>query len=553
MCMEQALKSAPPGSGPVCGEPENFDDSGHCSGTDYPIASPPVTRPDPDLEPSGHEAPDGADAKGPSTVTDRSIVSRRVHHGFSIRTVECGDVLDGRYELVAQIGAGGFGTVYDAVDRKLHKRVAVKVLAADLKAHPGLLERFQREAIAASQVGHPGVISISDFGRDGLGIPYLVMEFLDGRDLAVELRRLGTLPLRRALGIASQVARTLAVVHEKGVLHRDLKPANVFLLNTEDGEDQVKVVDFGASKFVRASGREAVDLTTGNVVIGTPTYMTPEQALAKQNVDSRTDVYALGIILFEMLTGHPPFTGPNQVSIISKHLSVTPPKLSDFRDDVPERLCQLIARALEKKPQDRFATMSEVATELQLTLEELESPAERERRIHRERREDGLARVLALRNHETPRIRPVPQTSTRETLSMVAPGEFTILCTDDSPTVRNQLSELLGGLGFDMQVARNGIEATQILRKTRVDMFFVDLNMQLMSGIALVKQIRSSRGHEDTPIVFMTTKRTHKIYVKGCSVGVTEWLDKPLNDEDVVDCVHRLLNQSGVAASALVV
>lgn len=537
---------------PVCGDRRGTEVAAHCSGVDHPVPSPAPS-------PLGQSATDAtqlveldteAEAREEAktevaesnTVNDRSIVSCRVHNAPAVRSVECGDILGGRYELIAPIGAGGFGTVYDAQDQKLQKRVAVKVLAANLKANPGLLERFQREAIAASQVGHPGVISVSDFGRDSLDMPYLVMEFLEGRDLAAELHQRGPLSIRRALGIAIQTAQALSVVHAKGILHRDLKPANIFLTQCSE-DDQVKVVDFGASKFVETSERGDEHLTTGQIVIGTPAYMTPEQALARADIDRRTDIYALGIILFEMLSGAPPFEGPNQVSIISKHLSVKPPLLSS-RSEAPvsARLDRVIARTLEKKPGDRFGTMEELAQELRTVLEEVESPSQSGSRKNRELRKSAIATLDAYRKRggpiSEPRVRVAPVPAQTQGGS---PLRRTILCIDDSDAIRIQLMRILDAQGFNVVAAKSGIEAIQITRSLHVDLFLVDINMALMSGIALANRLRQHDAHAQTPIVFMTTSRSPKTMAKGRSLGVTDWLRKPLLKSDVVACAHRSL------------
>src|ERR1017187_10128703 len=215
-----------------------------------------------------------------------------------------GTVLEGAYRITRLIGEGGMGAVYEAIQLRLNKRVAVKLMARQLTANQDALARFRREAAITSRLGHPHLVNVIDFGASEAGEPYLVMEYLEGEDLDQRLGRRGSLPVDLAVHITKQTASPLAAAHAEGVVHRDLKPANVFHLHVPGELDFVKVLDFGISK-VKAAG---VKLTKAAVALGTPFYMSPEQAAGMTDaIDHPADQWALACITWEMLCGHTPF------------------------------------------------------------------------------------------------------------------------------------------------------------------------------------------------------------------------------------------------------
>jgi TolB-like protein len=245
------------------------------------------------------------------------------------------------YHITAAIGAGGMGEVYRANDTKLGRDVALKVLSAQMAHDPNRLARFQREARSVAALNHPHIVTIFSV-EEAEGVHFLTMELVEGQSLE-RLIPAGGLPVERIVEIASALADALTAAHEKGIVHRDLKPANVML--TDDG--RVKVLDFGLAKDVRA------DKSSDVVVMGTPTYMSPEQ-VAGRVLDHRTDIFSLGVILYEMASGRRPFEGASSAELASAILRDTPRPLSELRADLPEELGLLIQRCLEKDPQDRF-------------------------------------------------------------------------------------------------------------------------------------------------------------------------------------------------------
>ena len=246
-----------------------------------------------------------------------------------------GRKLDGRYTVLARLGQGGMGVVYRGRQAHLGRFVAIKVLNEDAAAVPEWRRRFEREAKALSALAHPNVVPVTDFGIDR-GVPFLVLELLQGKTLA-DLIKEGPLPLWRALDISRQLLRGLAFAHGKGIVHRDLKPANVFLQELPDQADHVRLLDFGMVKFLAGSGSRTVPdshhLTRTGVMLGTPAYMSPEQVTGSP-ADARSDVYAAGAVLFELLAGRRPFVADTHEGCVGAHLTKPVPSLAKVRPGI---------------------------------------------------------------------------------------------------------------------------------------------------------------------------------------------------------------------------
>jgi eukaryotic-like serine/threonine-protein kinase len=263
-------------------------------------------------------------------------------------------VLGERYRLEASIGSGGMAQVFRGQDTTLDRQVAIKILAPQFARDPSFVERFRREAQAAARLNHPNIVNVYDTGVDG-DTNYIVMEYVEGRTLAEYLARGGTLASRKAAEIAEKVAEALAAAHAQGVIHRDIKPANIMV--TRDG--RVKVMDFGIARLV--AGPDTVEQTAA--VLGTAAYLSPEQAQG-QTVDARSDLYSLGIVLYEMVTGKPPFTGDSAMAVAYKHVQETPLPPSSLNADVPPRLDAVVMRALAKNPANRYQSAGEFRDDL---------------------------------------------------------------------------------------------------------------------------------------------------------------------------------------------
>jgi len=275
---------------------------------------------------------------------------------------EPGDVIVDKYRVDKVLGVGGMGCVVAATHLTLDQTVAIKFLLAKAARNPNNVTRFQREAQSAAKIRSDHVAKVSDIGTLPDGVPYMVMEFLDGEDLADRLER-GPVQPHECVEWVLQACEALAEAHQAGIVHRDLKPANLFLAKLPDGAARVKVLDFGISKIVAAPGAGG-DLTKTSALMGSPLYMSPEQMMSAKAADARADIWALGCILFEGLTRQPPFIGDTLPEICSKILTSPPSPLETLAPHAPPGLATVVMRCLEKKPEDRYANLGELATAL---------------------------------------------------------------------------------------------------------------------------------------------------------------------------------------------
>ena len=293
-----------------------------------------------------------------------------------------GELIAGRYELEKLVGSGGMSNVFRAHDRLLERTVALKILHEQYTRDEDYVERFRREARAVAQLSHPNIVTVIDRGEQE-GRQFIVFEYIDGENLK-ELSNRGPLEVRDAIGFALQIARALSFAHERGLVHRDVKPQNVLL----NDEGQAKVTDFGIARSLDVHG-----VTQTGTVLGTSDYIAPEQARG-QKVDPKTDIYSLGVVLYELLTGEVPFSGDNFVAVAMRHVNEPVPSVLDRRPDCPVRLDLAIQRAMSKDPEDRLS-MVDFVLELEACLAEVEGrgdegatmivPAARQRRPKRAR------------------------------------------------------------------------------------------------------------------------------------------------------------------------
>jgi eukaryotic-like serine/threonine-protein kinase len=281
------------------------------------------------------------------------------------RPPQSGDLIAERYELEELVGTGGMSTVFRAYDLQLDRRVAIKILHSHYAEDPEYLERFRREARAVARLSHPNIVTVIDRGDDD-GRQYIVFEYVEGENLKELVLHEGRLPVRRALELALAIADGLSFAHQRGLVHRDVKPQNILL----NHEGEVKVTDFGIARSLHVEH----GVTQTGAVLGTGEYLAPEQASGK-TVSAATDVYSLGVVLWELLAGDVPFTGENFVAVALRHVNELPPDVRERRTDVSPRLAAAVDRALAKDPARRFPSMAAFAKELRACLAELDGTA----------------------------------------------------------------------------------------------------------------------------------------------------------------------------------
>src|SRR5450755_1431865 len=286
-------------------------------------------------------------------VYDLHVPQNRLHHMSTL----LGTTLNGRYRLEARIGSGGMSTVYRATDVTLERQVAIKLMNREVATDSDQLERFRREARAVAQLSHPHIVGVIDAGEDD-GRPYIVLEYVEGETLKERIRRNGRLPIPEAVAYAIEIARALGAAHARQIVHRDVKPQNVLI----DEEGSAKVTDFGIARTLEEDG-----LTVDGRVLGTTDYVSPEQALG-QHVTGQSDLYSLGIVLYEMLTGEVPFKGENQIAVAMKHVREQIPDVQTSRPEVSAALAAVIETATAKHQDDRYANDAELISDLEDVL-----------------------------------------------------------------------------------------------------------------------------------------------------------------------------------------
>lgn len=423
-------------------------------------------------------------------LTEFQVLALNEGRGASLRV--------GNYDIMDRLGAGGMGTVFKARHRRMKRIVALKVLAAKLSENPVFVKRFQREVETIASLGHPNVVMAYDADEAEVG-HFLVMEFVNGRDLAALVEKDGTLPLSEAVDCLLQAARGLAYAHSQNIIHRDIKPHN--LLRDKDGI--VKVTDLGLARLNHGEDGPAAgnDVTMAGGVIGTPDYMPPEQAIDSTTIDHRADIYSLGCTLHFLLTGKPPYSGPTMMSILLKHRDAEVPTLSTMRPETSLALDQLFRRMLAKRPDDRLQKMSEVVAKLQAIASGLVSD-------QMAQGHPGATVVLPVSSGTLVETASSTVHSPGATVAIdVNGGRITALIVEPS---RVQASIIKGYLQEQsveiVGTAANGKDAIELVQKLQPGAVLSAMYLSDISGVELAQRIRSENKNSPPGFVLITSE-----------------------------------------------
>jgi serine/threonine protein kinase len=422
----------------------------------------------------------------------------------------------GSYKLISRLGAGGMGEVWRAEDTRLQRFVAIKILSERIANDPEWKARFLREARTVAQMNHPNIATIYSIEQEGETF-FIAMELVEGESLATVLAQ-GKLEPREAVRIIRQVAEALAEAHEKGVVHRDVKPDNIIV-----SKRVVKVLDFGIAKQL-VSTTESPTLTQGGMIVGTPFYMSPEQALGRP-VDARSDIFSLGVVLYEALAGKRPFEGEAVTETMMNIIMTEPPDLAVIAPTVPSMLSDVVRRALQKKPENRFPTAGEMVDALDRVDFKILTPppAPKPKKID--------APTVAMPVAQQPKEAPIV-------------GQRALIA-DDDPVARFLIANVLAERRIAFDEAANGADAVKALKKNDYTLIFLDLLMPRIDGWGVIDYLRRAKAGKPPRIFVITGVKNQTLSAADRDI-VTGVIYKPLDALEV----DRLIQQSLRAAKA---
>jgi CheY-like chemotaxis protein/tRNA A-37 threonylcarbamoyl transferase component Bud32 len=451
------------------------------------------------------EAPPDAEGLARHLVAAGKLTA---YQAEAVRERKFSELLIGNYEVLDRLGAGGMGTVFKARHRRMKRVVALKVLSRAACESDTFVQRFQREVEVISRLSHPNIVMAFDADEADVG-HFLVMEFVNGRDLASEVQKRGPLPVREAVEAILQAARALEYAHAQGIIHRDVKPAN--LLCDEAGV--VKVADLGLARCGPAPGASATSgLTQAGGIVGTVDYMPPEQAFDSTSIDRRADVYSLGCSLYYLLAARPPYQGESLMAIFLKHREAPIPSLAASRPDVPVAVEAVFRKMVAKKPEDRFQTMAEVVRALEalevapggLPLAAAPPAAPSPACVSTAMLASGETTVAA-----PPAEADSGVTVDLATLQKAAPAAGPILLVEPSRTQANIIRKMLQDLKADtVLVAPSGSKALEVMRLTPPRAVLCAMHLDDMTGAELLQKMRADLPLAKVGFVLITSNLT---------------------------------------------
>lgn len=433
----------------------------------------------------------------------------------------------GNYDILDRLGAGGMGTVFKARHRRMKRVVALKVLSAAFSENELYVKRFQREVETIASLGHPNIVMAYDADEADVG-HFLVMEFVDGRDLALCVEQEGTFSIYGAVNCILQAARGLAYAHSQGIIHRDIKPHNLLL----DRQGVVKITDLGLARLSRdAEARAMTEVTMAGGVIGTVDYMSPEQAVDSTTLDHRCDIYSLGCTLYYLIAGEPPYSGATVVAILLKHRDAPIPSLAALRPEIPVALDDLVSRMLGKQPEQRIQQMSEVVAELEAIAAQLDPGAESDTAGTVELTGAGFA---------TTTISPRP---TLEIDTRAMP--VTVLVVEPSRVQAAIIKGYLQDHGLEVVgVAANGKDAIAAVHSLRPRAVLSAMHLADLNGLALAEQIRAEITVNAPGFVLITSESEGATPAEPSNLNRVQTLAKPFTAAQLAEMLNQVTGRS---------
>jgi serine/threonine protein kinase len=455
----------------------------------------------------------------------------------AVRERQFEELVIGSYQVLDRLGAGGMGTVYKARHRRMKRVVAIKVLRRSLGQDEKFVQRFQREVEAVACLSHPNIVMAHDAGEAEVGY-FLVMEFVNGRDLATEVQQRGPLPVGEAVGCLVQAAQALEYAHSQGIIHRDIKPANLL----RDVHGVVKVADLGLARFNDSLGRPAEEmnaLTQAGSIMGTVDFMPPEQALGLTNIDHRADIYSLGCTLHYLLVGQPPYQAPTMMAVLLKHREAPIASLCDARPEIPAALDQIFRRMVAKKPEERFTSMAEVVRALE-SLEGVPDATSVPMVKPVAPPITGLTPTVDIHPglQDTGRPASSNQTLDLKPAKLTDPGEVTVLLVEPSRSQAVIIRSYLQKLGFpDVPTAPSGQKALEMARSAPPRVILSAMHLADMTGVQLAQKMQAEPPLSSTGFVLITSQADAQEANLLSQAGHTVRLPKPFDQDQLAQAL----------------
>ena len=425
------------------------------------------------------------------------------------------DIIAGKYEVIKELGEGGAGTVYQVRHADLGVMYALKILKTEL-VDQRFIDRFKREAEVLIRFNHIGSVSLRDFGKTETGAYYMAMDFCEGTTLNDLIKEQGELPIRRVLKITEQLLETLKAAHEAGIVHRDIKPENIMLEKTKDGRDLVKILDFGIAKLKEQKNDPSK--TMDGVSVGTPQYMSPEQASGEASLDHRVDIYSLGCVVYEMLTGKPPFVGESVLQTLILHLTQPAPPFAEELG-FPDYVESFVFRALEKNRDARYQTAEEFLVALR-NLKATLFPASK----------DSLQEVPVVKLTQDVPVVVSPEVEKKITK---------ILCLDDSEMILHIFKHILEEKGYVVFTANNSAAVHQYLFQEKVDLLVTDVQMPDIPGTKVCRMLKKSIP--ELKVVLFSNLPERELEAMSVESQADGWISKNTKPKEWVEKIIEVL------------